>query len=285
MSATEVIRLWPDGPPTVLPDGGGEIEYPASHGIAAGKSFFRNISDATLTVFTPAVPNGAGVIVAPGGGWTINAWGHEGLDVADWLTAKGYTVFLLKYRVRRSERDNDKFETAWAKLDQGLMGRIPAAKLPRAMGKLISTDSYLAARAAAADDGRRAIAVVRAEAERFGVDPATLGMLGFSAGAFLTIDVAMDPRAAQLAWLAAIYGGETCGTPVPEDAPPLFSVVAQDDVLWKICEGLHIDWSNADRSSEQHVFARGSHGFGMIPQGAPSDVWPSLFLAWLKDQK
>ncbi len=108
-------------------------------------------------------------------------------------------------------------------------------------------------------------------------------MIGFSAGAFLAVDVALDPRAGQLAWIAPIYGGETLGAPVPEDAPPLFTAVAQDDILVNIVEGLHADWSAADRPSEVHAFARGAHGFGLIKQGLPSDRWTDLFLAWLDD--
>ncbi len=109
-------------------------------------------------------------------------------------------------------------------------------------------------------------------------------MVGFSAGAFLAVDVALDPRDAPLAFVGAIYGGETLGTPVPPDAPPLFTVVAQDDILWKIVEGVHADWSDADRPSELHVFARGGHGFGMVRQGSPSDRWTDFFLAWLDDR-
>ena len=70
---------------------------------------------------------------------------------------------------------------------------------------------------------------------------------------------------------------------MPVDAPPLFAAVAQDDILVNIIEGLHADWSGADRSSEMHVFARGAHGFGMVQQGMPSDRWTDLFLAWLQD--
>ena len=121
-------------------------------------------------------------------------------------------------------------------------------------------------------------------AARFGIRPDGLGMIGFSAGAFLAVDVALDPRDEPLAFVGAIYGGETRGAPVPADAPPLFTVVAQDDLLCTIVEGLHADWSAADRSSELHVFARGAHGFGMVRQGAPSDAWTDLFLAWLDDR-
>jgi len=108
-----------------------------------------------------------------------------------------------------------------------------------------------------------------------------VGMIGFSAGAFLAVDVALEPRSEQLAFIAPIYGGETRGSLVPADAPPLFSAVSQDDILVKIVEGLHADWSAADRPSELHVFAGGGHGFGMVRQGLPSDSWTDLFLAWL----
>jgi acetyl esterase/lipase len=280
----EVIRLWPDGPPTQIDDVPDEAELEVPDGIAKGTTFLRNISEPTLTVFRPAevTANGEAVIVVPGGGWTINAWTHEGLDVAGWLTGLGYTAFLLKYRVQATDPDPVAFAAMAAATDRALTAIASSAK-PRAIADLISTESYLQARAACADDGRRAIEIVRAEADRFGIRTDTLGMIGFSAGAFLAVDIAVDPRAPQLAFIAPIYGGETRGAPVPDDAPPLFTAVAQDDVLVKIVEGLHSDWSDANRSSELHEFARGGHGFGMIEQGLPSDRWTDLFLAWLRD--
>jgi acetyl esterase/lipase len=283
--ADEIIRLWPDGPPTRIDDVPDEVEYPVRAGVAAGTTFLRNISDPTLTVFTPPAGsgNGIGVIVVPGGGWTINAWTHEGIDVAHWLTALGYTAFVLKYRVQASDPDQAAFDAAMATIDAGLAAPLPDAKKPREISRLISTERYLQARAACADDGRRAIELVREHAQRFDVRADALGMIGFSAGAFLAVDVALDPRAAQVAFIAPIYGGETRGAAVPADAPPLFMAVAQDDILVKIVEGLHADWSAADRPSELHVFARGGHGFGMVGQGLPSDRWADLFLAWLDD--
>jgi acetyl esterase/lipase len=281
--AVETITLWPDGPPTRIERVPPESEYEVRAGVAAGTRFLRNISEPTLTVFTPESANGVGVLVAPGGGWTINAWWHEGLDVARWLTTLGCTAFLLKYRVQASDADQVAFEARMAAMDAGLSTPVRSADKPRSIGRLISTDAYLAARAAAADDGRRAIALAREHAGRFGVRPGVLGMIGFSAGAFLAVDVALDPRAEQLAFIAPIYGGETQGAPVPPDAPPLFTAVAQDDVLVKIVEGLHADWTAADRPAELHSFARGGHGFGMVRQGLPSDRWTDLFAAWLAD--
>ena len=64
----------------------------------------------------------------------------------------------------------------------------------------------------------------------------------------------------------------------------MFSVITHDDgLLIKVVENLYIDRSNAGRSAEFHVFRRGSHGFGMVKQGLPSDGWTSLFEGWLKD--
>ena len=283
--ASEVIRLWPDGAPTPIDGVPDEVEFEVPEGIAKGTTFIRNISDPTLTVFPPAdgTTNGEAVIVVPGGGWTINAWTHEGLDVARWLSGLGYTAFVLKYRVQATDPDPAAYAAKAAAAERALATSFPSSSKPRAIADVISTEPYLQARAACADDGRRAIEIVRSEADTYGVRADTLGMIGFSAGAFLAVDIALDPRAPQLAFIAPIYGGETRGAPVPDDAPPLFTAVAQDDVLVKIVEGLHADWSNADRSSELHEFARGGHGFGMVAQGLPSDRWTDLFLAWLHD--
>src|SRR4051812_23920534 len=159
--ASETIRLWPgpDGPPTVIDGVPDEVEYAVRAGLAAGTTFLRNISDPTLSVFAPAPGsgNGVGVIVIPGGGWTINAWSHEGVDVARWLVALGYTAFVLKYRLQASNPDQAAFEARMAAIDGGLSAPMAASKKPREIGKVISTDAYLQARVAAADDGRRAI--------------------------------------------------------------------------------------------------------------------------------
>ena len=280
---SDVLRLWADVPPPTTIDGvPDEVEYAATDGVAQGTTFLRNISDPTLTVCPPtAAANGVGVIVIPGGGWTMSAWTHEGLDVVSWLTGLGYAAFLLKYRVQASEVDQAAYEARVAAMGAGLAAAVPKAMRPNAIADVISTDAYQAARAAAADDGRRAIELVRERDADLGLR--AIGMLGFSAGAFLSVDVALDPRAEQVDFIAPIYGGETRGAPVPDDAPPLFTAVAADDILVNIVEGLHRDWSAAERSSELHVFARGQHGFGMVRQGLPSDRWTDLFLAWVED--
>jgi acetyl esterase/lipase len=125
---------------------------------------------------------------------------------------------------------------------------------------------------------------VRERAKQWDVNPEKVGIIGFSAGAFLVVDVAMDPRASPLAFVAAIYGGETLGRPVPQDSPPLFTCIAQDDfLLYRVVEGLYADWTDAGRSAELHIYRRGAHGFGMVKQGFPSDRWIEQFHDWLVD--
>jgi acetyl esterase/lipase len=264
----DVIRLWPDGPPTKLDGVGTETEYRAPVGVAAQARMLRNVSEATLTVFRPEKPNGIGIVVCPGGGWRILAWEHEGLDVARWLNAQGYTAFLLKYRVRGTPASQADYEANLAKgMSQIDLSRAGKTAF-RAMGDIVPYETIAAARIAAADDGRRAIAVVRERAKEWDIDPAKVGMIGFSAGAFV----------------AAIYGGETLGRPVPADAPPLFTCIAQDDfLLYRVVEGLYADWTDAKRSAELHIYRRGQHGFGMVKQGSPSDRWIEQFHEWLTD--
>jgi acetyl esterase/lipase len=283
----EVIPLWPDGPPSTLEGVGPEVEYRASVGVAADAAMLRNVSEPTLGVFRPTngAPNGVGVIVCPGGGWRLLAWEHEGTQVVRWLTAHGYTAFLLKYRVRgtpaaQADYDAEMLEL-YSQIDQTRKGR----NAYRAMGEIVPYETIRAAREAAADDGRRAVAIVRERANDWDLDGGKIGMLGFSAGAFLVADVAIDPRAAPLAFVAPIYGGETLGRAVPPDAPPLFTVIAQDDfLLYRVVEGLYSDWTDAGCSAELHIYRRGAHGFGMVKQGTPSDRWIDLFHDWLNDQ-
>jgi acetyl esterase/lipase len=286
VQSDDVIRLWPAGPPTTLDGVGPEIEFHAREGVAIDTQMLRNVSEPTLTVFRPTrASNGIGVIVCPGGGWRILAWEHEGLDVAAWLAARGYTAFLLKYRVRGTPPTQAEYDAEMAQMLSQISANVRKGRqAARAMSDIVPYESIRDARAAAADDGRRAIAIVRARAKEWAVDPAKVGMIGFSAGAFLVVDVAVDPRAAPLAFVAAIYGGETLGRPVPRDAPPLFTCIAQDDVLlYRVVEGLYADWTDAARSAELHIYRRGDHGFGMVKQRTPSDRWIDQFGDWLTD--
>ena len=283
VAAEEVILLdVAGGPDPTMPP---EVAYEGQGG-GQQHRMLRNVSQPSVTVYRPdpGKANGIGVIVAPGGGWRILAWEHEGVWLAQWLAERGYCAFLLKYRVLPTPEDPADFAAQNARTG-GSLADVPSAKLPRSITELIPGEKGAAARDRAVDDGRAALAMIRARSAEFGVDPARIGMIGFSAGAFLTVSVALDPGGAPLAFAAPIYGGETFGAPVPADAPPLFTVIAGDDrMLVRVVEGLYQDWVNADRPAEIHVFARGGHGFGLTPQHKPVDKWLGLFGDWLKDQ-
>lgn len=252
-----------------------------------GTFMLRNVSRPSLIPVRPGDGrgNGAAVIIAPGGGWRIHAWTHEGTDLADRLVSLGYTVFLLKYRLMPTIADDAEFmRTNFAPPTDNPWATRKNADLPRSLAQLIPGEKAKAGRDRAVEDGQAALALVRARAEEFGINPQRVGMVGFSAGAFLTASVALDPGpgAAPLAFAAPIYGGETAGAAVPGDAPPLFMAVAADDkILVRVCEGLYADWIAADRDAEIHVFRDGGHGFGVSKLGLASDAWLGLFETWL----
>ena len=282
----DIIRLWPDGPARKLEGVGPEVTFRGPVGTAGDATMLRNVSDPTLTVYRPTngKPNATGIIVCPGGGWRLLAWQHEGIEVAQWLAALGYTAFLLKYRVRGTPAAQADYDAEMSRLAAQIDLTRKGRNAFRAMSEIVPAELFGDARAAAADDGRRAVAIVRERAKEWDVDPAKVGMIGFSAGAFLVVDIAVDPRAEPLAFVAAIYGGETLGRPIPKDAPPLFTCIAQDDMLlYRVVEGLYSDWTDAGRSAELHIYRRGSHGFGMVKQDMPSDHWIDQFRDWLAD--
>ena len=281
-----VIRLWPDGPPSKHENMGTEAAYLAPVGVAGQAKMLRNVSEATLAVYRPTngAPNGVGVIVCPGGGWRLLAWEHEDTEVVKWLTARGYTAFLLKYRVRGTPQAQADYEAEMAAFIMSVDLSRKAKTAFRSILEVAPGQGVVEGRAIAADDGRRAVEIVREHAGEYDIDPAKVGMIGFSAGAFLVVDVAMEPRAKPLAFVAAIYGGETSGRAVPSDVPPLFTCIAQDDqLLYRVVEGLYSDWTDAGRSAELHIYRRGQHGFGMVKQGIPSDRWIDDFHNWLVD--
>ena len=271
----EVFPLWPDGPPTKGPELMELSERPSlPTGDTVGR--FRNVSHPTITVYRPAVANGVGVIVAPGGGWRVVMWEHEGSSLAEWLTERGYTAFLLKYRVAATEPDQEKYEAEILTRSAALYSPRPAAQAPLHFTELVDDETTRFGRKIQVEDGIQAVRLVKQRAADFGVDPDRVGMIGFSAGAFLCVDVALAEPG--LAFVAPIYGGDVASRPIPADAPPLFACVARDDfVMFRIVEGLYHDWSMADRPAEIHIFRRGAHGFGMLRQGAPSDCWIDLF--------
>src|SRR5438094_4173143 len=235
-----------------------------------GSEFARNVTIATLTPVLPdpARASGAAVIVAPGGGFRTLSMSNEGWDVAKALADKGVAAFVLKYRLVQTPADMAGFERSMAQMFSG------AAKPPARRDPAVELAPQIA-------DARAAFALVRAHAKEWHVDPARVGMVGFSAGAMLTLATELHAPDAKPAFIATIYGPLAPVT-VPADAPPLFVALASDDPFFgKGGFGLIDSWRTAGRPVEFHLYEQGGHGFGMYRKTTTSTGWFDDFARWL----
>ncbi len=237
------------------------------------KRMVRNVTRPTLTPYLPAPDRatGLGVVVCPGGWNHFLAVRHEGEDVAAALAQRGVAAFVLRYRVQRTAESDDDFAAQLASLaaDPGSLAAIAGDRVAEGVA-----------------DGAAALDLVRLRADEWGVDPARVGILGFSAGAFVATRTTVSaPVESRPAFVGAIYGGPW-GGPGPEPgAPPLFSAWARDDDLGPLvlgtCEPTAAAWREVGSPVEVHVFDDGGHGFGMLTRGTASDAWFELFMDWL----
>ena len=270
-----VVDLWPGKPPGETAPIGEETVQPQKPGDPITKRI-TNVAHPTLTIYRPerSLDTGAAVIVAPGGGYNILAFNHEGEQVAEWLQSIGVTGVVLKYRVpRRPGQPKDE---------------APSVALM---------------------DAQRAVSLVRSKAAEWGLDPRRVGMLGFSAGGHLTawtatnfdersyspVDKA-DETGCRPDFIVLIYPGylQAKGKPnelapdihVTAAAPPTFIAHAGDDPV--SAEGSAILWLALKRAgvpAELHIYNSGGHGFGLMKIGHPSAEWPTRCAEWMGDRK
>jgi acetyl esterase/lipase len=239
-----------------------------------GSLFARNVTVATLTPYLPDPSNasGAAVVVAPGGGFRTLSMENEGSNVAKALAAKGVAAFVLKYRLVQTPADMPGFERSMNRMFSGAAARPPAPSSPQAMAAGIAPQLA---------DARAAFALIRRRAAEWHVDPNRIGMVGFSAGAMLTLTTAVAGQDAKPAFLGDVYGPVGAMT-VPADAPPLFVAVAADDPFFGGGEvGIVRSWIAAKRPVELHLYEQGGHGFGMYPKETTSTGWFDQFVRWL----
>ncbi|KQM13748.1 esterase [Sphingomonas sp. Leaf24] len=274
------VPLWTGAPP-----GGGfkAVAVPAND----PATFLRNIDQPGLRRFTPARPNGASVLVIPGGAYTFLSIGNEGVDIAGRLTALGYTVYVLTYRLPGE---------GWA----------DRADVPL-------------------QDAQRGLRMVRAAATKDGLDPHKIAVLGFSAGGHLAATLETDfaqavhaprdaidridarPDAAALIYPviaatapfthaqsaaqllgknpdpAAIARRSPAGH-VTATTPPTFLLHAMDDgaVVPDNSLLMMAALRRAGRPVEAHFLAEGGHGFGVGPANLPAGHWVEMFDRWLQ---
>jgi acetyl esterase/lipase len=236
---------------------------------AFGQTWVRNVKQPSLYPYLPpkGKAKGKAVIIVPGGGYSFVSIESEGFRLAERLSAEGYTSFVLKYRPRATAADLDMFK---AELSAGfqLLGKAPLPDHPPAV-----------------DDLSQAIAAITADAEKWGIDPARIGVIGFSAGSRSVIRLLeSSPEAAKLGHVALIYPPMTARV-APGPRPPLFMAIATDDPLFRQGKlGMLSAWLDESEAVEAHFYAGGDHGFGMFPRGTTSDLWATQYLAWLEHQ-
>ena len=280
------IEIWPGTPPdaaAVIPPGPEILEPVDPKDLVAGRTFegVANVTRPTMTVYRAKGKNtGAAVVVFPGGGYIDLAIDLEGTEVCDWLTAKGITCVLLKYRVPDSG-------PAWH--DDCQCNIHP--KAPTAL-----------------EDAQRTVSLVRYRAAEWHVDPHRIGVIGFSAGGHMVADIsthfdkrayapvdAADKESCRPDFALAIYPGHlrenTTGefdlnplVPVTQYTPPTFLVQAEDDHVDGVQQSLvyYIALQKAGVPVEMHLYAHGGHAFGLRRTKDPITAWPDLAEKWMR---
>ena len=241
-----------------------------------GDPMARNISTATLTPFLPkpGKANGAAVIVAPGGGFRWLSMSNEGWEVAQALADQGIAAFVLKYRLFPTPESLDAFKES--------MNRTFAAATPASETKKEAAPSGPPRMDLSNQlkDAEAAYAMIIKRANEWGVDTARLGMIGFSAGAGLTMHCTLNSKIMNLHFIGPIYGGMG-PVDVPKNAPPMFNVIATDDFLFHGQFGVIDSWFKAGRPVEFHLYQNGGHGFGLGNPDRTSNRWFDAFTHWL----
>ncbi len=264
----KVIPLWPGAAP------GSETwtwHQQTFYSPAFHTRIVLNVTRPTLTLYLPgpSKANGTAVIVCPGGGFHFLSIDNEGTEVARWLNARGVTAFLLKYRLFHTNRNDFAKETMEDIANRDKMRAIMKTLGPRVLA-----------------DGQQAVRIIRQRAAEWKISPQRVGIIGFSAGGYVSADVALHHDAASRPdFAAAIYPAIPQHIMVPPDAPPMFIVCASDDPLVPPLTNsvrLYSLFQIAGVPAELHVYARGGHGFGMRKQGLPVDHWIDAYGDWLQ---
>jgi len=218
-----------------------------------------NVVTPTLTAYLPdkSKATGTGIILAPGGAFVALAIDLEANTLARSLQQHGIAAFVLKYRIVEKRGDGI------PQMDMDTAGRYGIA------------------------DGIQAIKVVRQHAAEWGISPARVGFMGFSAGAMVTSGTVLQQDSAGRPNFAGLIYGAPFGVmpAIPHHLPPLFLAWAQDDAIARDFAARFYDaLVKSGQRPEAHMYSAGGHGFGLKQQGTSSDHWIDDFYNWLDAQ-
>jgi acetyl esterase/lipase len=277
------VPIWPGTPPDAQPAAGPEKIKLVTDELIAGRPLVieTNVAQPTMTVYSPGGPNtGAAVVVFPGGGYQILAMDLEGTEVCDWLTQKGVTCILLKYRVPHSGEYWDE-----------KLGHHFTPKAPLAL-----------------EDAQRTVGLVRYHAAEWHIDPHKIGVLGFSAGGHMVAAIsthfeqrsypavdAADAVSCRPDFALALYPGHLSlaensfglnpdiNTHITPQTPPTFLVQDEDDHVDRVEDSLsyYAALKRVGVHVEMHLYAEGGHAFGLRRTKLPVTAWPRLAETWL----
>jgi acetyl esterase/lipase len=201
--------------------------------------------------------------------------GNEGWEVAEALARQGIAAFVLKYRLMPTPASLDDFRSSMNPPARPAPAppRAPRATAPARPPAMNLSDQL--------EDAEAAYALIVKRAREWGVDTTRLGMIGFSAGAGLTMHATLNSKSMHLAFIGPIYGGMG-PVEVPKDAPPMFNAIASDDPLFRGQFGVIDSWLKAGRPVEFHLYQNGGHGFGLGNPNRTSNRWFDSFMYWLE---
>lgn len=254
----------------------------------SGDRTIANVSEPSVSVFLPSATTatGAAIVVAPGGALRALGWDNEGVKVARWLNEHGIAALVLKYRTLQLATAGAGGRAAGASPVGSSSAGPPRQELEirKANANPEPDNPALAAvlRMAIAD-ARQALRLARRNATAWRIDPARVGIMGFSAGGGVAVGTALDERSdASPDFLVSLYGPSLQDVDVPAHAPPLFIAVGATHFnVTNGCLALFAAWKAAGKPAEIHVYDQVSAGFGMSKRGRPVDSWSERLLEWL----
>lgn len=273
VQAQEVRRLYTDTAP-----GSEYWRLPEESRVTPDGTTFYNVSAPSFTAYLPprGKANGTGIIILPGGGLRVLSVDGDMQTAIRRLNEEGMAVFVLKYRIRQGQPAPPPPPGAMPAPPP----RFPFMEIRNANANPTPRDAELQkVLAMAVADTRKAMAMIRAEAAHWGIDPTRIGLMGTSAGGGVAIGTLLaQPKEERPLFIASLYGPALQDVAVPSEAPPLF--LATDSNHGAVTDGLvalFTMWKHAGRSAELHSFEVPVFQF-------PASLWLERFLTWLKPQ-